>query len=94
MKRVEPNKDAEREPLPALGERWFRVWLMVLPVVVWVSHAMMENQWQRTWSIVHPEETAASPPDKLWWYAASVGIGFSLVYLGVARLYRSSSPEK
>jgi hypothetical protein len=81
-----------REPLPAWGEAWFKAWLVLLPLVVWASHALITNQWERTWNIVHPEEPA-TPPAKLWWYAAMVGTGFSVVYLGVARLFRGSKSE-
>lgn len=93
MKRTEPDVKAEREPLPVWGERWFQAWLVLLPFVVWASHAFIVNQWQRTWNILHPDDVTTAPPDRLWWYAATVAVGFSAVYLAVARLFRTGAPE-
>lgn len=84
------KEEAEREPLPVWGEPWLKAWLVLLPVVVWASHAFMTNQWRRTWVILNPDLPDAEAPTTLWWYAAMVGVGFSFVYLGVARLFRSS----
>lgn len=92
MKRTEPDVRADREALPAWGERWFQAWLVLAPLVVLASHALMVNQWERAWVILHPDAALAEPPARLWGYAATVGVGFTLVYLGVARLYRSGDP--
>jgi hypothetical protein len=86
-----PDPKAPREALPRWGEPWFKAWLVLLPLVLWLSHAFMVNQWRRTWDILHPDDSNALPPAELWWYAGAVGIGFSLVYLGVARMYHQPS---